>query len=102
MRTYPTALFIAVICVLFVVGCSQSATGPEQSATESTVTLANTACPIMGGPVDETVTVDWNGQTVGFCCADCIPAWNELSDEEKAEKLAADTIPQEGMSHDPS
>lgn len=42
----------------------------------------------MGGPIDEAVTVQWDGKTVAFCCADCIPAWNKLSDEEKAAKLA--------------
>ncbi|MFH5802791.1 hypothetical protein [Alienimonas sp. DA493] len=49
----------------------------------------NETCPLMGGDVDPAVTTEWNGQTVGFCCAKCIPEWKELTEEEKAEKLAA-------------
>ena len=51
--------------------------------------LVNETCPLMGGDVDPEVTTEWNGETVGFCCAQCIPEWNELTDEQKAEKLAA-------------
>ena len=60
----------------------------------------------MGGKVtDDGGRVDWNGQTVGFCCPECIPEWNELSDDDKREKLAeAEEAGQEdshaGHSHD--
>lgn len=53
------------------------------------VVLVNETCPLMGGDADPEVTTEWNGQTVGFCCAQCIPEWNDLTDEQKAEKLAA-------------
>lgn len=60
----------------------------EQSA------AVNTTCPIMGGKVDpknvpSNLTRQYNGQTVGFCCAACPPAWDKLSDEQKAQKLQA-------------
>jgi len=61
----------------------------EASATAEPAALVNDTCPLMGGDADPAVTTDWNGKTVGFCCAQCIPEWKELSDEEKAEKLAA-------------
>ncbi len=53
------------------------------------VSAVNTKCPIMGSDVDPAVTTEYNGQTVGFCCAGCIGKFNKLSDAEKAEKLAA-------------
>ena len=49
----------------------------------------NKVCPIMGGKVTpEGGSTTWNDELIGFCCASCIPDWNELSDEEKASKLA--------------
>ena len=49
----------------------------------------NAKCPIMGGNAKDTVTTTWNGKTVGFCCPPCIKKWNDLSEAEKAKKLAA-------------
>ncbi|MFP4107340.1 MAG: efflux RND transporter periplasmic adaptor subunit, partial [Phycisphaerae bacterium] len=54
----------------------------------------NTTCPIMGGKVankdiDPDLTRTFDGKTVGFCCAGCPQQWDELSDAEKREKLAA-------------
>ncbi|MFH5803077.1 hypothetical protein [Alienimonas sp. DA493] len=53
------------------------------------VAIVNETCPLMGGDVDPAVTTEWNGRTVGFCCAQCIPEWKELSEEQKAANLAA-------------
>jgi hypothetical protein len=58
------------------------------------VAVINTKCPITGLAVDRTnvpadLTREWKGVKVGFCCADCPPVWDELSDEEKLAKLAA-------------
>ena len=53
------------------------------------VVMVNQTCPLMGGDVDPAITTEWNGKTVGFCCAKCIPEWNEMTEEQKAEKLAA-------------
>ncbi len=83
------ALTILSAITLFAAGCSESA---ETSAT-GTVTVVkpvNQHCPIMGGDVTEDGgTVQWNGQTIGFCCDGCSEEFTALSDEEKAEKLAA-------------
>ena len=92
MRYYALFSVSLVSLSMFLAGCSQESTpaGDESSAAKTpAVTLVNTVCPMMGGPVDQAVTVEWNGKTVGFCCASCIPGWEELSDEEKASKLAA-------------
>ena len=46
-------------------------------------------CPISGKAVDNTKTVSYKGQTVGFCCGNCPNNWAKLSDADK-ERLAAD------------
>jgi len=89
-KFYLMALYAALVTVSSTLGCSKSETTPsaQDSQAAGSVTLANDVCPLMGGKAKESVTVEWNGKTVGFCCADCIPGWEELSDEEKATKLA--------------
>lgn len=56
--------------------------------------VVNARCPIMGNKLDrdnvpESLTREWNGKKVGFCCAACPPKWDKLSDEEKQKKLDA-------------
>ena len=54
--------------------------------------IVNAKCPITGNAVDPKIeTREFNGQTVGFCCAACPPAWDKLSDDEKETKLKAAT-----------
>ncbi|MBN1846883.1 MAG: hypothetical protein JW810_14450 [Sedimentisphaerales bacterium] len=55
-------------------------------------TYINASCPMMGSRIDpEKVTPDltrqFNGQSVGFCCAGCPQAWDKLSPAEKEAKL---------------
>lgn len=55
---------------------------------------ANATCPMMGGNVDpEGGTVEWEGQTIGFCCDGCSGKFEALSAEEKVAHL----IDQGGM-----
>lgn len=54
----------------------------------------NRLCPIMYEeghtvPQEDAATVRHKGKTVGFCCEDCINAWNRLSDAEKDRALSA-------------
>jgi len=92
MRSLQPIPVIAIALFAVATGCSQKSStseGGDSAVATPAVTLVNSVCPMKGEPVDKTVTVEWNGKTVGFCCADCIPGWNELSDEEKEAKLAA-------------
>ena len=64
----------------------------EHHAVTEPTGVVNTTCPIMGKQIDPadvpaTLTREWNGQTVGFCCAACPAAWDKLSDAEKKQKL---------------
>jgi hypothetical protein len=61
-------------------------TAPEQ--------VVNTKCPIMGGAVDPakvpaSLTREFKGQKVGFCCAMCPGQWDKLSDADKEAKPKA-------------
>jgi hypothetical protein len=97
---------LAILSGLALVGCSgdeaaqsqpaenENQTAENQPAGESgtphsEVTLVNAVCPMMGGKAKTTVTANWNGKTVGFCCPECIPEWEQLTGEEKASKLTA-------------
>jgi hypothetical protein len=39
--------------------------------------------------VPDSLTRDYKGQRVAFCCGMCPPAWDKLSDAEKDKKLEA-------------
>ena len=89
---------VLVLTVLVLVACSLAMLGgckKEPAPVEGdVVAYANTKCPIMGNIIDpEKVTADlqteFKGEKVAFCCAACPAQWDELSDEEKAAKLAA-------------
>jgi hypothetical protein len=76
---------------LFSCGCSDSAVDTVTNA--ATSGIVNTHCPIMGAEFDPTdldpsLVKEWNGKKVGFCCPPCLEEWDELTDVEKAEKLA--------------
>lgn len=47
----------------------------------------NANCPMMQEPVDPSVTVTYEGQTIAFCCSDCIPQWNKLTEAERGERV---------------
>jgi len=53
----------------------------------------NDRCPITGNQIDmmntpENLTRIHKGQKVGFCCPNCPPVWDKLTEKEKDEKLA--------------
>ncbi|NIA20398.1 MAG: hypothetical protein GWP05_00155 [Anaerolineaceae bacterium] len=64
--------------------------------------LVNAFCPIMGDKLDlNKVTAKrtrmFEGKRVGFCCNNCPAAWDKLSAEEKAKKLAPSLAPKKAM-----
>jgi hypothetical protein len=59
----------------------------------STVAVVNVTCPIMGGAISPdgvpaSLTREYKGQKIGFCCAGCPGAWDKLTDAEKDAALA--------------
>lgn len=101
---------LAVVVVL-VAGCRGSSAEPASAVSASSATAAssavtatkpapvapkvvNTICPIEGGAVDpnnvpDSLTREFKGHKVGFCCAGCPAKWDALSDAEKEAKLKA-------------
>ena len=79
----------AVLGTLLLVGCDQSAPAKPPATSQPVVPTVNRKCPIMPEhDVGADARVEFEGKMVGFCCAECIPPWNALSDEEKRAKLA--------------
>lgn len=59
----------------------------EINQTDSTKIAAekkiwNKICPVMGNEVDpETITVEYNGKIIGFCCPGCVKKFNKEPDK---------------------
>ena len=80
-----------LIAALLVAGVSLGCASKSKTTTASAAPV-NKMCAIMHEhPVEATepATISWKGQTVGFCCADCIDEWNKLSSSDKDKALAA-------------
>ena len=72
--------------------------GPKvaDSSSDPRVKVVNAYCPIAGshavGEGNMTVaslTRDFNGKKIGFCCEHCPPVWDDLSAQEKQAALDA-------------
>jgi hypothetical protein len=89
-------LFVLMLSIFAVAGCSKEAENKETSTEKADAPRAavvNTTCPIMGNPVDPSKVPDslyrtYKKQGVGFCCGGCPEKWDALSDSDKASKLA--------------
>ncbi|MDP7028620.1 MAG: hypothetical protein QF733_00175 [Phycisphaerales bacterium] len=52
--------------------------------------MINGTCPFSSQPVGEGApTAEWNGDTVGFCCAGCAMRWDGWTDEQKDAFVSA-------------
>ncbi|MEZ6129387.1 MAG: hypothetical protein R3C59_11955 [Planctomycetaceae bacterium] len=76
------------IFALCLFGISLAGCADEGGATSVVAASENTICPCMGGKVDGTTSVEWNGKTIGFCCPPCVDTWNEMTDEERTAALS--------------
>lgn len=90
-----TVLVLAVCSLAILGGCKkEEPTTVGVNVETPKIEVVNTKCPITGMAIDPaTVTADlvkdFKGEKVAFCSAACLPKWDELSDEDKAAKLAA-------------
>jgi hypothetical protein len=59
------------------------------------VAVVNSYCPIAGSHgvpgkmAPASLTRDYKGQKVGFCCDGCPPVWDKMSDQQKQAALDA-------------
>lgn len=85
----PIVAIVLLSAAALACGCASNSKPATASASAKPV---NKVCAIMTEhPVKEknTPTVAWKGQTVGFCCGDCIDEWNKLSAADKDKALAS-------------
>jgi YHS domain-containing protein len=94
------AAALALAVTAFFSGCSEEEPTAEQSARTSAQQLATTAqeaaatapekaedailqesCPVMGGPINKAIFVEYEGKKVYFCCKGCETEFNK--DPEK-------------------
>jgi hypothetical protein len=83
MKILAPALLVAALALT---GCNR-----ETKTTERRTNMGamNTTCPISGGKVNANAgTVSYKGQAVGFCCDGCVGKFQNLSDADKAAKMA--------------
>lgn len=81
-----TSLFLALTLM------SCQSTGDSASAAEPAggAELMNTHCIFMQDEeVDPTVTVDFDGNKIGFCCDSCANKFVKMDDDKKREKIGA-------------
>lgn len=67
-------------------GLGTTKVGPSDKAPVA----ANKICPVMPEhevrkALNETVSRVWNGKLVGFCCTDCVDAWDAMDEKQRQE-----------------
>jgi len=80
-----TKILVSFFSALALTACANTSASSGSGA-------LNANCPMMPShEADETVTTDFNGQTVAFCCPKCVSGWEKLDDSDKQSRLASAT-----------
>jgi hypothetical protein len=85
-KRFALTAALGAVAMVSLVGCKNQK--DTSAASDKSTTLVNTQCPYTGGPVKSTVTADYKGQTVGFCCPGCQGRWAKATDAERDAMLA--------------
>ena len=84
-------LGVAALAAALGGGCASSdkENCPKIDLTADTGTI-NKVCPVVmeDGIGKNAPRRQWKGQTVGFCCDDCVPTWDGWSEAKKDDALA--------------
>jgi len=77
MNSKKTLTLLIAVCLLVIVGC-QKKTEPAAPATPAaeanaavSAAVEQTMCPVMGGPINKDIFVEYQGKKVYFCCGQC-------------------------------
>lgn len=65
-------LACAVTAQLTTAAFAADQAGQAPAATSAVAVKTQTTCPVMGGPVDKTKFVDYEGKRIYVCCGGCI------------------------------
>ena len=93
-----TTISVIMVLAVWLVGCAKQDAGtapadqPPGGSTSKAAPAApaakvQTMCPVLGNPISKDVFVDYQGQRIYFCCADCIGKFKS-SPETYLKKLA--------------
>ncbi|HYE60972.1 MAG TPA: hypothetical protein VD997_03160 [Phycisphaerales bacterium] len=87
MKLLAPALLVAAMALT---GCNRdSKTTTTTTEKRSSMGAMNSTCPVAGGKVNANAgTVSYKGQEVGFCCAGCKGKFENMSDADRAAKMA--------------
>jgi YHS domain-containing protein len=95
MRKQSTSIAMVVLAIGLSAGAlaafAEAATGAVAADQPSITGQAQTACPVMGNPIDKKLYADYKGKRVFFCCGMC-PKMFAKDPEKYMKKLAADGI----------
>ena len=98
VRTIGLMVLMVGILAFAVGGCDNEdvSKSPAGGGPSAKTEFVNDRCPMMGTPMDlesvpASLTREYKGQKVAFCCAACPTGWDKLTDEQKDEKLSAVT-----------
>lgn len=86
-----TTISVIMVLSVWLVGCAKQDAGTapahqpadgstSKAAPTATAAKAQTMCPVLGNPISKDVFVDYQGQRIYFCCADCIGKFKSSPD----------------------
>ncbi len=75
------------IALISVAGCNNNKKTAEAQSSAAVKTV-NTTCPYTGEDVDPSVTAQYKGRTVAFCCPGCKGKWAKATDAQRDAMLA--------------
>lgn len=70
-------MIIAALALIVFAGCAKEEPAAEPAAPE----ITQQTCPVMGNPINPSLSVEFEGKKVYFCCNGCPEAF--LADPEK-------------------
>lgn len=88
---FRTFSIVTALCLTFVLSPSladdkPAAAGDKKPAAPQA--SAGPLCPVSGNPIKESVSVDYKGKKVYFCCEKCLGKFNESPDKFKDQVKA--------------
>ena len=76
---------VAAAALFTVGGCSCC---DKDAAAAASPGMMNTTCPYSGKTANASITADYQGGKVGFCCAGCKEHWGKDDDTARAALLS--------------
>ncbi len=96
-KRWSAACALSALLAGVTVAAGNSEQAQTTSASATAVVKAQTLCPVMGGPVDRSQSVDCDGKRVYVCCGACIDKLKKDPDKYvsqlEAEGITPEPVP---------